>query len=201
MSFIDTIPLDQAQDDVLDLYQRQQQPLGFVPNYAKVWCYRPELMQAWANLQRGIKKRVDYQHYELVTFAAALAMGNSGCSLAHAKVLRDQFYSSEEMLDIVATGGKNTLTEQQQAMVKFVGKVVGKAADITAEDVESLRATGCSEADIFDVVMVASARCFFAKIHDALGVLVDAPFADGEQPLTDRLLVGRPVSQQPVECL
>lgn len=201
MSFLKTIPLNQATDQTLELYQRQQGPYGYVPNYAKVWCYRPELMQAWANLQRTIKKQADYKLYELATFAAARAMGNSGCALAHAKVLLETDYSTDDIIDIVETGGKNCLSIKEQAVVKFAALVVGNASMISEQDVEQLRSAGCREAEIFDVVVTASARCFFAKIHDALGVEVDSTAAAMDQSLLDLLVVGRPISNEPVESL
>lgn len=201
MSFLKTIPLNQAKDEVLDLYQRQQTPYGYVPNYAKVWCYRPELMQAWAELQRGIKKRVDFKEYELVTFAAAVGMGNTGCSLAHAKALLQNFYSAEDVVEIIDDNGAKVLSPREQAMVKFAKRVVGRAADIREHEIDELRAAGCSEEDIFDVVIIASARCFFAKIHDALGVLSDSPANKMDKTLLDRLVMGRTISTQPVESL
>ena len=202
MSFLKTIPANEATDATLELYQRQQGPYGYIPNYAKVWCYRPEIMQAWAGLQKAIKHRADYKLYELATFAAARGMGNSACSLAHAKVLQDNFYSCDEIMDIATTDGKQVLSDKEQAIVKFAKLVVGDANDISAEDVESLRSAGLSEAEIFDVVITAAARCFFAKINDALGVLVDAPAVNWEKPLVDLFTsVGRPVSTDAVETV
>jgi uncharacterized peroxidase-related enzyme len=201
MSFLKTIPVSAAQGEVLALYQRQQGPYGFVPNYAKVWCYRPELMQDWATLQRNIKKNIDYKIYELATFAAAQAMGNSGCSLAHAKVLLEHFYTTKDIIDIVENDGKNTLSLKEQAIVRFARQVVGNAATISEQDLEQLRSAGCSEAEIFDVVVTASARCFFAKIHDALGVKLDSTASAMDKSLLDLLVVGRPISTEPVESL
>ena len=38
------------------MYERQETFWGFVPNYARVFCYRPEIMGLWAQLQVGIKR-------------------------------------------------------------------------------------------------------------------------------------------------
>ena len=56
MAFIDTIPDAEIDDQVRAMYERQASFWGFVPNYAKVFCYRPEIMGLWAQLQAGIKK-------------------------------------------------------------------------------------------------------------------------------------------------
>ena len=46
-----------------------------------------------------------------------------------------------------------------------------------------------------DVVLAASARCFFSKTLDALGVLPDASYRDLEPELLDVLVVGRPIAE------
>ena len=42
MAFIATIPAGAAQDAVQHMYLRQQAAWGYLPNYAKVFCHRPE---------------------------------------------------------------------------------------------------------------------------------------------------------------
>ncbi|HEY6149846.1 MAG TPA: hypothetical protein VIW19_04970 [Gaiellaceae bacterium] len=44
------------------------------------------------------------------------------------------------------------------------------------------------------VVLAATARCFFAKTTDALGVLPDAHYAKLDPELREALVVGRPIS-------
>jgi len=55
MAFIEITPASEIDDDVRAMYERQKQFWGFVPNYAEVFCYRPEIMRLWAQLQAGIK--------------------------------------------------------------------------------------------------------------------------------------------------
>ena len=45
-----------------------------------------------------------------------------------------------------------------------------------------------------DVVLAASARCFFSKTLDALGVRADASYRELEPELREALVVGRPVA-------
>ncbi len=46
-----------------------------------------------------------------------------------------------------------------------------------------------------DVVLAATARCFFSKTLDALGVRPDATYAELDQELLDALVVGRPIAE------
>ncbi len=88
MSFIATIAPDAADGETAEMYRRQQASWGFVPNYAKVFSHRPEIMARWGQLLAEIKRPMDPRRFELVTFVAAHALGNTACTLAHGKALR-----------------------------------------------------------------------------------------------------------------
>ena len=73
-------------------------------------------------------------------------------------------------------------------------KVADDATAVTQADIDRLRGLGLADAEIFDVVAAASARCFFSKTLDALGVQPDARFGDLEPAaLREQLTVGRPI--------
>ena len=193
MAFITTTAPEEARGDARAMYARQQERYGYVPNYAKVFCDRPDVMKLWADLLSGIRRNVDPRRFELVTLAAALELGSSYCSLAHAKVLSEKFLSEAE-LRAIAAGDSDSLSEAEVAMMALARKVVANSSAVTREDVDALRESGLAEDEIFDVVAVAAARAFFAKLVDALGVQPDATFLQMESELRDALTVGRPIT-------
>ncbi|MEO8179027.1 MAG: peroxidase, partial [Deltaproteobacteria bacterium] len=71
MAFIDTIPPAAADAAVAGMYLRQEAAWGYVPNYAKVFCHRPEVLARWGQLLAEIKRPMDKRRFELVTFTAA----------------------------------------------------------------------------------------------------------------------------------
>ena len=79
------------------MYARQQKHWGYVPNYAKVFCHRPEVMRRWAQLLAEIKRPMDKRRFELVTFVAAHELRSSLCTLAHGKTLIE-FFSAEDVM-------------------------------------------------------------------------------------------------------
>jgi uncharacterized peroxidase-related enzyme len=195
MAFITTTAPENANGDARAMYARQQARYGYVPNYAKVFCDRPDIMKLWANLLAGIRRNVDPRRFELVTLAAALELGSSYCSLAHAKVLAEKFLSEGD-LRAIATGDSGTLSEAEVAMMALARKVVADSTSVAREDVDALRENGLSEDEIFDVVAVAAARAFFAKLVDALGVQPDATFLQMKLDLREMLTVGRPIASE-----
>jgi uncharacterized peroxidase-related enzyme len=202
MAFIETTPAGQATGAVREMYERQQRSWGFVPNYAKVFCHRPEIMTLWAELLRGIRSRVDPRRFELVTLAAAHALRSSYCSLAHAEALKAWFTDVEiEALIGDDPAAATGLTNAEAAMMDFARKVVAGASRITAGDVAALAAHGLTDAEIFDVAAVASARMFFASLVESLGAEADVTFAGQDEALRRVLAVGRPIDHRGVERL
>ena len=74
MSYIKSIPEDQAEGLVKDQYQAAQKNLGYVPNYVKAFSIHPEVYDAWSKLISAIRGRMRLRRYELVTFATAMAL-------------------------------------------------------------------------------------------------------------------------------
>ncbi len=73
MSFINTIPEDQAENLLKDWYQAEAKTNGYVPNYTKVFSLNPEAYDGWKKLIGAVRSRMRLRRYELVTFATAMA--------------------------------------------------------------------------------------------------------------------------------
>src|SRR4051812_3848360 len=138
------------------------------PNMQRLFASRPEVFAAWQQLNGSIKEGSDLRVYEIATLAAARRLRSSYCCLAHGKVLADEFYD----YDTVA-GFPEGLDDADRAVMAFAVKVVDDATAITQADVDGLRAHGLSDDEVFGVVLAATARCFFSKTLDALGVQPD----------------------------
>jgi len=192
MAFINTIAPRDASGEVRDMYVRQQGRWGYVPNYARVFCHRPEIMALWANLLAGIRRHIEPRRFELVTMAAARELRNSACALAHGQALTAFFAEAE--VCAIAAGDLQALTAADAAMVKFARQVAADASAVTHADIDTLRRLGFSDAEIFDIVATAAARAFFTKVLDGLGVLADMSAASMPEALRKALVVGRPIS-------
>jgi AhpD family alkylhydroperoxidase len=180
------------------MYARQQAKYGYVPNYAKVFSHRPDIMPLWANLLAGIRRHIDPRRFELVTFAAAQALGSSSCTLAHGKALRG-FLPEEDIAALAAHAPARGVTPAEESMMRLARKVVRGGATVTASDIEELRGQGVGDAEIFDVVATAAGRAFFANLIEALGSRADPVFADMDHSLRAVLTVGRPIDARAPE--
>jgi len=165
---------------------------GVSTNFERAFAERPEVLAAWQQLNGAIKAGMDLRRYELVTLAAARRLRSSYCCLAHGTVLQQTF--GEPVLEIARDHRAAGLDEIDVAVMDLAELVVDDATAIGDADLQRLRDLGLSEADVMDVILAASARCFFSKTLDALAVLPDARYNELEPELRDALVVGRPIS-------
>lgn len=202
MAFIETIPLTQASGSLREMYERAQAGTGFVPNHTKLFSLRPEVNAAWAGLVGSVRAHMDLRRYELVTLAAARALGSSYCSLAHGTVLQERVLEAKQLEAITRDRASAGLQPVEVAIMDFAEHVVTDAPSVTATEVQNLRAHGLSDAEIFDVAAVAAARCFFSTLLDALGAEPDSVYAERlDGTLLEQLTVGRAISEASPERL
>jgi alkylhydroperoxidase family enzyme len=161
-------------------------------NFERAFEDHPDVYAAWRALNGSIKARMDERRYELATLAAAQALGSSYCSLAHGKILAEQF--GEPVEAIVRDRRSAGLSDLDVAVMDLAELVARRPGSLTDADFQPVYDLGLSPADAMDVVLAASARCFFSTALDALRVLPDASYAQLDPGLLDVLVVGRPIA-------
>ena len=193
MTYIETVPVEGAQGDVAELYDVDREAFGFVPNFTQAFSHRPAVYAAWRQLNGAIKATMDLRRYELATLAAAARLRSSYCCLAHGRVLANEFLPAESVAALVADHRAGGLSEQEVAVMDLAEKVAADATHVTAADLQRLRDLGLADAEIFEVVAAAAARCFFSKTLDALGAAPDARYRELDAGLREALTVGRAI--------
>jgi uncharacterized peroxidase-related enzyme len=191
MAFIDTPDGEGAAGD---LYAADRSRQGYVANYTRVFAHRPRVYAAWQELNAAIKASMDLRRYELATLAAARELRSSYCMLAHGKVLAEQFCDPETVRALALDHSGAQLEPAEAAVMELARQVARDATAVTAEDIDRLRRLGLDDAEILDVVLAATARCFFSKTLDAVGAEPDESYWDLDPVLRDALTVGRPIA-------
>jgi alkylhydroperoxidase family enzyme len=162
-------------------------------NYERAFADRPDVYKAWEQLNGAIKAGMDRRRYHLATLAAARRLRCSYCSLAHGRTLLEQF---DEPVREIVLDRDATLDETDVAVMSLAEKVVDDATSIEDADLQQLRDLGFTDKDIMDVILTATARCFFSKTLDALDVRADASYLELEPELREVLVVGRPIADR-----
>jgi uncharacterized peroxidase-related enzyme len=179
MSFLQ--PGEQS-PDTDRMFEADTKVLGYLPNYTRLFAHSPAAYRAWQQLNGAVKAGMDLRRYELATLGAARALKSSYCGLAHGKVLRDKFFDAQAVAAIAADHHSAGLSAQEAAVVDFAGKVATDASSVTEVDIASLRSHGLDDSEIFQVILAASARCFFSSVLSAAGAQPDPQYNDSLDP-------------------
>src|SRR5437588_10280282 len=196
MSFIETVAEEEASGTVAEMYAADRETFGFVPNFTQAFSLRPAVYSAWRQLNGAIKSGMDLRRYELATIAAARHLRSSYCMLAHGSVLMSQFLDAQALQAVATDHRSADLSATDMAIMDFAEKVVDDATSIDQADIDRLRSAGLSDTDILDVVLAATARCFFSKTLDALGYYPDPTAAELDPEVRDVLTVGRAIAER-----
>ena len=201
MSFIQTVRPADATGDVRDMYQRQEEFWGYVPNYAKVFSHRPESLARWGRLLAELRRPTDDRRFELVTFAAAYALKNSGCTLAHGKELA-RFIGEDAVVAIAYGQEANVLPAVDVAIVRYARQIAKDATRVTSGMIDALQNEhGLTDAEVFDIAALAAGRAFLTKLLDGLGVTPDSAWQSLSNDFRSQLSIGRPMDLNPPEYL
>ena len=193
MAFIDTISASWVTGEAFAMYDRQQKHYGYVPNYATVFSHRPMVMRRWAELLAEIKRPMDIRCFELATFAAAVTLRSTLCTLAHGKALL-KFYSADDVMAMARGETPASVSMADAALMRFACAVAHDASAVKADDVAELKRHGFSDGEVFDIAATAAGRAFFTKVIESLGVAADSPLREMDRALRDALTVGRPIT-------
>jgi uncharacterized peroxidase-related enzyme len=194
MTYIETVPEDQATGAVAAMYETDRQTFGDLPNLTKAFALRPDVYAAWRQLNGAVKSNMDLRRYELATLGAARRLRSSYCALAHGSILLDKFLSADAVQAVATGGPTDELDAVDAAVVELADKVAADATSVTAADADRLRSLGLTDAEILDVVLAAAMRSFFSKVLDGVGAEPDAKYAQLDPELRDALTVGRPIA-------
>ena len=74
MAYIETVGEVEAIGKTKELYDADRQAMGYVPNHTQAMSLHPEVNAAWRQLAQAIRSKMRLRRYELVTYAAALAL-------------------------------------------------------------------------------------------------------------------------------
>jgi uncharacterized peroxidase-related enzyme len=156
------------------LYEESLGSDGYVPNYVRLWCWRPEILEAFAELRADLlaDSTLSPREVAVMVVSTASALGNSYCSLAWGEKLAEA--SDQETAAGVIQGVDTGLSEREAALAAWSRAVVADPNATTAAGVDRLRQAGLGEREIFEATTWIGFRLAFSTICDALGAQPDA---------------------------
>jgi uncharacterized peroxidase-related enzyme len=187
--FIQTVSESDAEGKLREIYEGDRKNLGYVPNHAKVFSLRPEVLETWRAFQGSIRRNLKLRRYELVTLAAAMALNCRYCILAHGTILLRNGVTLDQLQMILINFRQAGLESSEVAIMEFAQKIICDAGDIKQKDIDGLRALEINDVEILDITLTATMRSFASKTFDSMGAAPDAVFNELEHQLAGLLPV------------
>jgi uncharacterized peroxidase-related enzyme len=200
--FLKTIEESEARGRVADVYDDERRGLGIVMEASKCWTARPDMLPVISDMFAGLKKgfMLPMRDWRLITLIAAIEVPSTYCVTVYGHNLIKELGSKDLLLAIVRDFRTAGLSERDVAMLGYAQKVSREAHRVTLDDIDTLRRHGFSDAQIADIAMCASLRCFVARYFEAVGAGPEARFIDEDPAARETLTVGRPLAAQPAEA-
>jgi alkylhydroperoxidase family enzyme len=174
-SFLDDPEVD---EHVARMYASDLSGQGYVAHLTRVWAYSPE---AWGALTYILKNAsilggLTARERALIVTAGAATIGDSYCSLAFGSQLAHQ--AGDEVAVSVLLDQDFALSPEERTLVRWARRVSRDPSATTAADVETLRALGYDDRQIFAITLFIAMRLAFSTVNDALGATPDAELAE-----------------------
>lgn len=191
---------DPPPDDAVEAaYEADRSSAGYVRNVSRVWSWRPDVYDAFAELRSRLMDALTLgdRDFAVLVVSTASALGDSYCSLAWGERLA-RLSDGETAAAVVAGREAAGLSEREAALAEWARRIVRDPNSTTPADVEVLRQAGLGDREIFEATAFVAFRLCFASVNDALGAAPDRQLAD-EVPDVVRAAVayGRPPAATP----
>lgn len=174
MTFIKTIPKEEAQSPLKELYQEIEDTFGMkkIPNGLMAASIDPEITRGVWQLVKSILLRDSSIDMALKETIALVVSKNNSCSYcvgAHNMMLKAIGFDSKKIEELNKDYQSSSLSEKEKAVLDFSLKVTNESYKITEKDHENLKKHGMTEQQILEVISVASLFNFINRFVDALG--------------------------------
>lgn len=193
--FLETVTEEDATGAIAEAYRMEKEDAGFVPESARCFTTRPDLLPLFHAFFGGIRGgfSLDGRDWCLITFIAAKHIRSTYCCHVYSQRLTALLDSKDEVLRVQRDYRSAGLPERDVAMLAYAEKIATEAHRVGQADIDRLRAAGFSDRQICDIALCASFRCFLSKFVDATGAVPEPAFHDADEAFREAMTVGRPI--------
>src|SRR6201986_5374810 len=139
-----------------------QEKSGFIPNGFLTLAHRPEEFRAFFAYHDALMDKdggLTKAEREMIVVATSSANQCHYCVIAHGAILRIRAKNPQIADQIAINYRKADITARQKAMLDFAMKVSQSAHLVGDDDIETLKAHGFDDEDVWDIAAIAG---FFA---------------------------------------
>ncbi|MDJ0807254.1 MAG: hypothetical protein QNJ78_10515 [Gammaproteobacteria bacterium] len=155
MPLISIIEPEDAQGALAEIYTDINELFGFVPNAMKLDSINPEhLSRHWSGIKQAVQHpSLSQKMLTLIRLIISEAQACEYCIGLNAGLLIQMHGMSQNQVNEVAKDpSRAPLDEKEKALLSFVVRAIEDSNRVTAEEIETLKAVGNSEREIFDAL-------------------------------------------------
>jgi uncharacterized peroxidase-related enzyme len=165
--------------DIQELFARNREKPGFVPNVFRALSLRPEVLRGFVALYDALMAAdggLSKAEREMIAVAVSAQNACHYCLVSHGAVLRVRAKDARLADTVAANYRAAALTPRQRAMLDYAVKVTRASAEVGDDDLATLRAHGLSDEEIFDVTQIAAFFNYSNRAASALGMRPNGEF-------------------------
>ncbi len=157
--------------DIADIYAKNREKLGFVPNVFRAYARRPEHFRAFMNYHDVLMKgpgNLSRVEREAIVVAVSSENRCQYCMVAHGAALR--VLSKDPILaEQIANNWRTAnLPSRMRAMLEFASRVNEPGFAATEHEIDEMHRAGFGDDDIWDIAAIAA---FFGFSNRMAGLM------------------------------
>jgi len=162
---------DQLPDDIRDVYEKNREKVGFVPNVFRAYAKRPEHFRAFMAYHDVLMKgpgSLSRAEREAIVVAVSSENRCQYCMVAHGAALR--ILGKDPILaEQIANNWRTAdLSPRMRVMLAFASRVNETGFAATEDEIDKLHMAGFSDDDIWDIGAIAA---FFGFSNRMAGLM------------------------------
>lgn len=164
-------PESELPDDIREIYEKNREKLGFVPNVFRAYARRPEHFRAFMAYHDVLMKgpgNLSRAEREAIVVTVSSENRCQYCMVAHGAALR--ILGKDPVLaEQIANNWRTAdLSPRMRTMLAFASRVNQPAYAPTEHEIDELHLAGFSDEDIWDITAIAA---FFGFSNRMAGVM------------------------------
>lgn len=175
MPRINPIQPTQADEKSKKLLEGVQRGLGMVPNMFKTLAHSPAALAGYLNFNQAISGALTPTLREQIALAVAGFNGCDYCTSAHT-LLGSNAGITDEELKANLLGESNN--ERTQAGLSFALRVVDSRGRVTDNDLELIKTSGFSDAEIVEIIAIVALNLFTNYFNHIADTEIDFPVVE-----------------------
>ncbi len=158
-----------------EVFDNLQKGLGFVPNLYAYFAKSETALADYLAFQNR-KSTLRAKEREVINLVVSQVNGCKYCQSAHTVLGKMNGFTDEQIIEL--RKGTASFDTKLDALVKFAKSATENKGRASEESKEAFFATGYTEANLVDVVIVIGDKIISNYIHNLTGFKIDFPVAD-----------------------